>query len=229
MVTNTVALLELKTRNNGVLDNATLWRYNTQLWLTWTMFSLTRAGAAEAIQRRLVIIRPRDEHGGDKELHEAHGVQGAARQIPMAELPVSAVAQLPHARLREHEGRDPFEFEARDGGEKAERRGPERPVLQEHDVPTRRRPGYLDCRELEEDRSLLVAPDPRGSGGARGVLGPGPELRTVRSAGPGTLRAIRVHLAEPTARGWRRSRRAEVRGSEADTLLVELGNAWREP
>ncbi|KAK2814380.1 hypothetical protein Q5P01_000569 [Channa striata] len=39
MVTNTVALLELKTRNNGVLGDATLWRYNTQLWLTWTMFA----------------------------------------------------------------------------------------------------------------------------------------------------------------------------------------------
>ncbi|KAK2814647.1 hypothetical protein Q5P01_001027 [Channa striata] len=34
MVTNTAALLELKTRNNDALDDATLWRYNTQLWLT---------------------------------------------------------------------------------------------------------------------------------------------------------------------------------------------------
>ncbi|KAK2813566.1 hypothetical protein Q5P01_000723 [Channa striata] len=58
MVTNTVALLELKTRNNDVLDNATLWRYNTQLWLTWTMFSLTYPSAAERSSAYLVIIRP---------------------------------------------------------------------------------------------------------------------------------------------------------------------------
>ncbi|KAK2814410.1 hypothetical protein Q5P01_000538 [Channa striata] len=51
MVTNTVALLELKTRNNGVLGGATLWRYNTQLWLTWTMFSLHVPGAAERSAR----------------------------------------------------------------------------------------------------------------------------------------------------------------------------------
>lgn len=31
--TDTVALLELKTRHNIVLDQATLWRYNMQLWL----------------------------------------------------------------------------------------------------------------------------------------------------------------------------------------------------
>lgn len=58
MVTNTVALLELKTRNNDVLDDATLWRYNTQLWLTWTMFSLTYPSAAERSSAYLVIIRP---------------------------------------------------------------------------------------------------------------------------------------------------------------------------
>ncbi|KAK2844050.1 hypothetical protein Q5P01_010709 [Channa striata] len=58
MMTNTVALLELKTRNNDVLDDATLWRYNTQLWLTWTMFSLTYPSTAERSSAYLVIIRP---------------------------------------------------------------------------------------------------------------------------------------------------------------------------
>ncbi|KAK2815475.1 hypothetical protein Q5P01_025942 [Channa striata] len=44
--------------NNDVLDDATLWRYNTQLWLTWTMFSLTYPSAAERSSAYLVIIRP---------------------------------------------------------------------------------------------------------------------------------------------------------------------------
>ncbi|XP_078807017.1 uncharacterized protein LOC144994151 [Oryzias latipes] len=57
-LTDTVALLELKTRNSDVLDNATLWRYNAQLWLTWTMFSLTYPSLAERSNAYLVIIRP---------------------------------------------------------------------------------------------------------------------------------------------------------------------------
>ncbi|KAK2811292.1 hypothetical protein Q5P01_000252 [Channa striata] len=46
----------------------------------------------------------------------------------------TAGAQLPHARFAEHEGRDPLELARGRPEEKAERRGPERPVLQEHDV-----------------------------------------------------------------------------------------------
>lgn len=57
-VTDTVALLEVKTRHNDVLDQATLWRYNTQLWLTWVMFSLTYPSVAERSTAYLVIIRP---------------------------------------------------------------------------------------------------------------------------------------------------------------------------
>lgn len=57
-VTNTVALLELKTRHSDVLDKATLWRYNTQLWLTWVMFSVTYPSAAQRSTAHLVIVRP---------------------------------------------------------------------------------------------------------------------------------------------------------------------------
>nr|BBA49166.1 hypothetical protein ORF60-like [Oryzias latipes] len=56
--TDTVALLELKTRNSDVLDAPTLWRYNAQLWLTWTMFSLTYPSVAERSNAYLVIVRP---------------------------------------------------------------------------------------------------------------------------------------------------------------------------
>lgn len=55
---NNVVLLELKTRNNDVLDSETLWRYNTQLWLTWIMFSLTYPSLAERSAAYLVIVRP---------------------------------------------------------------------------------------------------------------------------------------------------------------------------
>ncbi|KAK2813038.1 hypothetical protein Q5P01_000903 [Channa striata] len=48
----------------------------------------------------------------------------------------------------------------------------------------------------------------------------------VRSAGPGTLRAIRVHLRRAGGERLAALREAcRVRGSEADTLLVELANA----
>ena len=57
-VRGNVALMELKTRNNDILDKATLWRYNTQLWLTWVMFSLTYPSMAERTAAYLVIIRP---------------------------------------------------------------------------------------------------------------------------------------------------------------------------
>lgn len=57
-VTGNVALLELKTRNKDILDQATLWRYNTQLWLTWLMFSLTYPSMAERSAAYLVIVRP---------------------------------------------------------------------------------------------------------------------------------------------------------------------------
>lgn len=57
-VTDTIALIELKTRHNDVLDQASLWRYNTQLWLTWMMFSLTYPSEAERSAAYLVIIRP---------------------------------------------------------------------------------------------------------------------------------------------------------------------------
>lgn len=57
-VKNNIALLELKTRNSDILDRATLWRYNTQLWLTWIMFSLTYPSMAEMSAAYLVIIRP---------------------------------------------------------------------------------------------------------------------------------------------------------------------------
>lgn len=57
-VQNTVALLELKTKNTDIIDQATLWRYNTQLWLTWVMFSLTYPSMAERSAAYLVIVRP---------------------------------------------------------------------------------------------------------------------------------------------------------------------------
>lgn len=57
-VKDNVALLELKTRNNDILDKTTLRRYNTQLWLTWVMFSLTYPSMAERSSAYLVIIRP---------------------------------------------------------------------------------------------------------------------------------------------------------------------------
>lgn len=55
-VINTVALMELKTRNSDVLENARLWCCNAQLWLTWTM--LTYLCMAERSNAYLVIIRP---------------------------------------------------------------------------------------------------------------------------------------------------------------------------
>lgn len=55
---NPMVLLKLKTRNKDVLDDATLWRYNTQLWLTWTMFSLTYPSVAERTCTYLIIVRP---------------------------------------------------------------------------------------------------------------------------------------------------------------------------
>ncbi|KAK2814646.1 hypothetical protein Q5P01_001026 [Channa striata] len=53
---------------------------------------------------------------------------------------------------------------------------------------------------------------------------------TVRSAGPGTLRLFVVHLRRADEREAGDARRGaeRVRGP-ADTLLVELANAWREP
>lgn len=56
--TNTVALLELKTSHSDVLDNTTLWRYNTQLWLMWVMFSITYPSVAEHSTAYLIIVRP---------------------------------------------------------------------------------------------------------------------------------------------------------------------------
>ena len=57
-VRNNVVLLELKTRNRDALDQVTMWRYNTQLWLTWLMFSLTYPSMAERSAAYLVIVRP---------------------------------------------------------------------------------------------------------------------------------------------------------------------------
>lgn len=57
-VTNRIVLLELKTRHNDVLDRAAIWRYNTQLWLTWLMFSITYPAFAERTSAYLVIVRP---------------------------------------------------------------------------------------------------------------------------------------------------------------------------
>ena len=57
-VKDNVALLEVKTRNRDILDAVTLKRYNTQLWLTWVMFSLTYPSMAERSAAYLVIIRP---------------------------------------------------------------------------------------------------------------------------------------------------------------------------
>lgn len=53
-----IVLLELKTRHNDMLDRATIWRYNTQLWLTWLMFSITYPSVAERTSACLVIVRP---------------------------------------------------------------------------------------------------------------------------------------------------------------------------
>lgn len=53
-----IVLLELKTRHNDMLDRATIWRYNTQLWLTWLMFSITYPSVAERTTACLVIVRP---------------------------------------------------------------------------------------------------------------------------------------------------------------------------
>lgn len=58
IVKDNIALLELKTRSSDILDRHTLWRYNTQLWLTWLMFSLTYPSMAERSAAYLVIIRP---------------------------------------------------------------------------------------------------------------------------------------------------------------------------
>lgn len=62
-VKDTIALLELKTRNTDIVDQATLWRYNTQLWLTWVMFSLTYPSMAEQSAVYLVIVRPGTNKG----------------------------------------------------------------------------------------------------------------------------------------------------------------------
>lgn len=57
-VAKKMVLLELKTRHNDVLDRATIWRYNTQLWLTWLMFAITYPSIAERTTAYLVIVRP---------------------------------------------------------------------------------------------------------------------------------------------------------------------------
>lgn len=57
-VKGSVTLIELKTRHNDTLDKTTLLRYNTQLWLTWLMFSLTYPSVAELSTAYLVIVRP---------------------------------------------------------------------------------------------------------------------------------------------------------------------------
>ncbi|KAK2811399.1 hypothetical protein Q5P01_000229 [Channa striata] len=91
----------------------------------------------------------------------------------------------------------------------------------------RERIRYLDCRELEEDRSLLIAPDPRAAvAGRRSSRTWTRATAAVRSAGPGTLGLFVSTFAEPAARGWRRYAGVQrCGGSEADTLLVELANA----
>lgn len=57
-VSKNIALLELKTRHGDILDGVTLMRYNTQLWLSWLMFSLTYPSMAARTAAYLVIIRP---------------------------------------------------------------------------------------------------------------------------------------------------------------------------
>ncbi|MEQ2183350.1 hypothetical protein GOODEAATRI_031780 [Goodea atripinnis] len=54
---NNIALLELKIRHD-VLENYTLWQYNTQFWLTWIIFLLTYLSVTERTAAYLVIIRP---------------------------------------------------------------------------------------------------------------------------------------------------------------------------
>ena len=61
-VTDKFVLLELKTRNSDVIDRRTLWRYNTQLWLTQMMFSLTYPSMAYNTTAYLVIVRPGTNH-----------------------------------------------------------------------------------------------------------------------------------------------------------------------
>ncbi|KAK7878272.1 hypothetical protein WMY93_031091 [Mugilogobius chulae] len=53
-----VVLLHIIVNNNFMLDNRALWRYHTQLWLTWLMFSLTYPSVAERSAAYLVMIRP---------------------------------------------------------------------------------------------------------------------------------------------------------------------------
>lgn len=61
-VSNNIVLLELKTRHNDILDKISLLRYNTQLWLSWLMFSLTYPSMAMQTAAYLVIIRPGTNH-----------------------------------------------------------------------------------------------------------------------------------------------------------------------
>ena len=61
-VRDNVVLLEVKTRNTDILDRNTLWRYNTQLWLTWVMFSLTYPSVAERSAAYLIVVRPGTNH-----------------------------------------------------------------------------------------------------------------------------------------------------------------------
>ncbi|KAK2832695.1 hypothetical protein Q5P01_016584 [Channa striata] len=88
---------------------------------------------------------------------------------------------------------------------------------------------YLDCRELEEDRSLLVAPDPLAA-----VAGPEEFSDLDPSYCDGEIRRPRglsglfvSTFAELTSERLATLREAcrGCGGSEADTLLVELGNA----
>lgn len=88
---------------------------------------------------------------------------------------------------------------------------------------------YLDCRELEEDRSLLVAPDPLAA-----VAGPEEFSDLDPSYCDGEIRRPRglsglfvSTFAEPTSERLATLREAcrGCGGSEADTLLVELANA----
>ncbi|KAK2814409.1 hypothetical protein Q5P01_000537 [Channa striata] len=73
---------------------------------------------------------------------------------------------------------------------------------------------YLDCRELEEDRSLLVAPDPRGSRGAEEFSDLDPSYCGGEIRRPGDSPGYYVStFAEPAARGWRRY--AACRGAGA--------------
>ncbi|KAK2813506.1 hypothetical protein Q5P01_000790 [Channa striata] len=257
MVTNTVALLELKTRSNDVLDDATLWRYNTQLWLTWTMFSLTYPSAGGAIQRtcqreRLRGKRARDvraEHGQDTgaQLHAggtSRSLRGARERRPgraeaererdqvsprvefckrhLGEIEYAAMKLLADVGMKEKlflvTGAEWGHGESSPGSSA----GLDGDLVSFHFR-------YLDCRELEEDRSLLVAPDPLAA-----VAGPEEFSDLDPSYCDGEIRRPRglsglfvSTFAEPTS-----ERLATLRevcrgcgGSEADTLLVELANA----